>query len=83
MKIKKYVNIDTEIEVDINADDFLSSIGGNPDYVGTALNALNRIAELLKAISEETISKFNGVQRDTICNFLRSESSRYENKAGR
>lgn len=77
MKVNKYVCIDTEIEVDINAEDFLASISGSTDGLITALEALNRVASVLKAIPNEMIHSFKIEQRKLVFEFLSAQAQRY------
>lgn len=79
MKINKYVNVETEIEIDVNVTDFLSSIAETPDSLPTILAALNRIAEILKAIPEKAIFNLNDAQKNTISGFLIRQGRRYGN----
>jgi hypothetical protein len=80
MKIMKYVSVDTEIEVNINPTDFLASIAKTPDSLSTSLYALNNIASILKAISDDLIRQLNVKQREIICSFLTEQASRYLEK---
>ncbi len=78
MKITKYVCVDTEIEVDINVEDFLASISGSTDNAFTAIEALNRIASVLKGISKEIIQSLKAEQRKLIFEFLSDQAQRYK-----
>ncbi len=78
MKVTKYVCVDTEIEVDINVEDFLASISESAEDRFTAIEALNRIASVLKGISKEIIRGLKAEQRNLIFEFLSEQAERYK-----
>ncbi len=80
MKVTKYISVDTEVEVDIRPEDFLTSICGTADSLPTALMALNNIAGILKGISDGIIKSLNPEQRNIVFKFLIEQANRYADK---
>jgi len=87
MKINKWINIEQEVELDINAED-LSTILLEEDSgrfaevngFNVALNLLGRVASVLRGIPDTLIKKMNESQLETISEFLTKQTKRYSDE---
>lgn len=77
MKVKTFVNIEQEVEVDVSMADIRAALVENFDTVSEALQLVNRCASVLKAVSDGMIENMNNAQREVVANFLRLQANRY------
>jgi len=81
MKITKWITVETEVEVDVSAEDINSALYGETDSAHHVLEGINNFARYCKAVKSETIAEMKATQRAVIADFLRKESERYEQTA--
>lgn len=81
MKIKKWVTFEDEIEINIDSEDiniiFSEDIDNNQRNL---LININRIAEFLKGIPDNSIKNLPKSTQTIIVNFFKQQSERFEKK---
>ncbi len=85
MKVKKWITVETEVEVDVDRDDIRAAMledsegctqGDNPERA--LMVTLNRIAEFMKAVPDDVIAKLNLAQRKVVGEFFAGQANRYK-----
>lgn len=77
MRVKAWITIEREVEVDVSFEDFLSSIAETAqDDCVTRL--LSSIAHHLKAVDKQAIDRMTHEQREITVRFLLDQAQRYE-----
>jgi hypothetical protein len=77
MKVKTFVQIEQEVEVDVTMDDIRAAMVDEIGTVSAALQLVNRCATSLKAVSDDMIGEMNNAQRELVANFMREQANRY------
>ena len=78
MRIKKWIDIEQEIDVDISVEDITVALAEDPDTTTRIMNGLNQAAEFMKGISDEMIGEMRVAQRIIIGQFLEKQADRYK-----
>lgn len=81
MIVTKWINIEREVEVRIDAEDIFESLAHLKDYDKNILPAFLSIKEFLDAIKDDAIAQMNDYQREVIGDFLLKSSKRFKHKA--
>lgn len=78
MKVRAFV--ETEVDVEVSPDDFISELSSLPDAerIPSMLSAVNTAYGILKRIPDESIAEMLDTQRETIAGALLREASRYK-----
>lgn len=77
MKIPKMVSIDTEVMVNVSADDIRVILNEPTDSVNAFLVALNDCATVIKGCPDEVMQKLNEPQRKVISGFFTEQARRF------
>lgn len=78
MKIKKWVSVEAEVEVDVTMDDIRAELCADGNENETeCLRILNRCGSAMKAIPDATIAKMTAAQRNVVASFFKEQSERY------
>lgn len=80
MRIRKFIDIQQEIEIDLSAEDIMLVLDRDGDSERHMLRCLNEVACFLNAISDKQIKSMNASQKKAIHEFLFSQSMRYAPK---
>jgi DNA-binding XRE family transcriptional regulator len=81
MKITKYVEFATEVEIDVTCDDIRAAIVSHgTESPAEAIRGLNCIATYMKAITDEVIAGLNPHQRKVVAEFFAAQAARYAEK---
>lgn len=77
--MKAVVRVESYVEVDLSAEDFISALRKLPDgdHLPTMLQAINESYAVLKRIPDETIADMNERQRKLTAEALRAQADRY------
>ncbi len=78
MIVKKYVQVETEIEVDVTMDDFIASLPTNSETVFFILRGYNNIASFMMRIPDKLINELKEDERKLIASFLHKQAKRFE-----
>jgi hypothetical protein len=90
MKFTKWVNVETEIEIDVSSEDISEMLSENLDEEHL-VRALNSIANFLNALNQQHISILTSGQRELIADYLSTQAHKFltpdssgagENQAG-
>jgi ActR/RegA family two-component response regulator len=76
VKIKKYINVDAEVDVDIALEDIVAQITAEPDCLPQVLTGFNNVAQFIKAVPDKMIADMTPLQRVLICGFLEEQGKR-------
>ncbi len=76
MKFTKWVNVETEIELDISSDDISEMLSENLDEEHLLL-ALNSIANFLNALNQKHISVLTRNQRELVADYLSTKAQKF------
>ena len=76
MKFTKWVNVETEIELDISSEDISEMLSENLDEEHL-VRALNSIANFLNALNQKHISILTSGQRKLIADYLSTQSQKF------
>ena len=79
MKITKFVQFDTEVEIDLSSEDVQTIFDSEHDSLSYVLYGLNNVATYLKGISSAKIAEMSNSQKEVVRNFLLTQSERYNN----
>jgi hypothetical protein len=79
MKIKKFVEFEQEVEIDISTDDITEILSGKRDFIDQdeALRFFGDIAKCFNAVPDEVISGINPQAKATIANYLLKQAERF------
>ena len=88
MKIRKWVDMGQEVEIEIGSDDIrcalaeafsrdTDTLGEEPDR-GSILRTFNSIGAYFKALNDEQIAALNPQQRAVVLKFLKAQVARFE-----
>lgn len=80
MKIKKYVEFEQEVEIDIATEDITEILSGKRDFIDTdeALRFLNDASKCFNAVPDEVILQIHQAGKKTIADYLRRQAMRFE-----
>lgn len=78
MIVKKYVQVETEIEVDVTMEDFLASLPTNSENIFFVLKGYSNIASFMAKIPDTLINELRDDQRKLIASFLHKQAKRFE-----
>ncbi len=73
MRVKTWVEILQEVEVDVDRDAVLASI----TYPETVVHIISRLGGILRAITKDQISTLTQEQKETIETFFREQAMRF------
>ena len=77
MKITKWVEIGTEVEVEVTGEDIACHVFANPESGTNVLQALNAVASVLTGVPNDRIKELLPKQKEVIEGFLREQAERY------
>lgn len=80
MKVTKWVSFETEVDIDVDVEEFIASISSNAETLDLLLNGLSRFNKLLKHIPDAVIGEMNDKQKEITMNFLSEQAKRFERK---
>jgi len=83
MKIPKLVTVETEIEVDVCAEDIAAILAEEPATSRQALIAINNAAAVIKGLSPEMIEQMGAPARKTIADFFTDQAARFYSVSGK
>lgn len=77
MKVRQWVELSQEVEIDIGRDEILAAFSESPDPGETWFPILNRYALCLNALPDATIATWSLSQRQAIRDFLMKHAARF------
>lgn len=79
MRVKTWVQIEQEVEVDVSIADVMSAIGAlcSDDILPMVLGGINQVYSFLRHIGDERIAAMTPAQRKIIGDALREQAARY------
>ena len=77
MLVKKYISVETQVEVQIDAEDILESLAHLKDYDQKVIPAIMQFKPFLEAIQDETIAEMTNGQRAAIKKYLSDAAERF------
>ncbi len=77
MRVKAWVELAEEKEIEIGIDDISSAIYDAAEPSASLSLLLNTVAQVLKAASDEQIAKLSSHARETVTHFLNEQAARY------
>ena len=78
MKITKLINVETEVEVHVTAEDIAHAImESETDRLHAVMCGINNVGAYLKAIPDDVILEMNQAQKQTVANFLHDQARRF------
>lgn len=77
MKVRKLLTTETEVEVDINAEDITKALKDHEDSQTEWLSLINSCAQVLNAIPDSAINEMYESQRKIIREFLLKASKKF------
>lgn len=78
MKVTTIVDIEPqEVEVVISVEDITAALAEVEDTPFAAFTLLNRCAQAMKAITDETVAAMRQEQRKVVDNFLTEQAARF------
>ena len=78
MKITKLINVETEVEVHVTAEDIAHAImEPDTDRLHAVMYGINNIGAYLKAIPDEVLAEMNHSQKQTVAKFLHDQAHRF------
>jgi hypothetical protein len=81
MRVKKWVEVEAEVEVNISGEDVARMLGIElPDRVKTVMMGMNNIACFMKAIPDAVIAEMSAENRAIIKKFLSEQVVRYSDE---
>jgi len=78
MKVTKWVSFETEVDVDVDVEEFIASLSSNAETLDLLLNGLSRFHKLLKHIPAAVIKEMNDKQKEITLNFLSEQARRFQ-----
>lgn len=81
MLVKKYISVETQVEVRIDAEDILESLAHLKDYEQKVIPAIMQFKPFLEAIQDETIAEMTNSQRYAIYKYLSDAANRFTAQA--
>ena len=78
MKIKKFVQFDKEIEIDIDSEDIQTVFDSDDNSLPHILYHMNDVATFLKGISDQKILDLGSERKKAVAAFLLSQAERYK-----
>ena len=80
MKVTKYINVETEVDVDISLDDIVDAIAEGADAHRSVLTAFNNIFNFWNAIPDEIVAQITESQREIILDRMDAMAARLMGK---
>lgn len=77
MKIPKFVTVETEIEVDISAEDIAAVLAEEPINSRQALICINNAAAVIKGLTPQIIDDMGLSARKVIAQFFTEQATRF------
>lgn len=77
MIVRKFVSLETEVEVSISAEDVAATLAEEPISSRQALLAINNAAVVIKGLSQEMIDQMGEPARKTIAEFFTDQAARF------
>lgn len=77
MIVKKFVTVETQVEIQVDAEDILESLAHLKDYHQKVVPAILSINTFLSAIQDETIAEMPVSVRNCISGFLNQSAKRF------
>ena len=77
MKIPKLVTVETEIEVDVCAEDIAAILAEEPITSRQALACINNAASVIKGLTPEMIQQMGEPARKVISGFFKEQAERF------
>lgn len=78
IRVRAYVEIAEEREIEIGAEEILAAFTTEPDQGESWFTVLNRFAESLRALPDDIIASWTASQRKTVHDFLTRQALRFE-----
>ena len=79
MKIHKLINVETEVEVNVTAEDIANAIADCDEFdrVNIVLYGINNIGAYMKAIPDSVVAEMNDAQKQVVAKFLNDQARRF------
>jgi len=83
MRIRKFIDIQREVELDLSPDDIAVILDGSESSERAVLRGLNDFATFIKGISDDRVKNMSVTQKKAIHKFLFDQSVRFAPKIDR
>lgn len=77
MKVTKWVEVETEVTINVSASDIASALAGEADTVGGAMMCLNSVACFMNGLTDEVIAQMKDGPRAFVYDFLQRQAQRF------
>ncbi len=77
MRIKKWINIEQEVDIDLTSEDICGIYTLDPESVDSILRAVNDVVCFLRGIPSGKIAEMSDSTRTLISEFFLEQSKRY------
>lgn len=80
MKVKTWIEVEQEVEVEVSIADMMSSIAAlaTGDREGMYVDCINSVHRVLRSIPDEAIAAMNDKKREIIFSGLRTQAERFQ-----
>ena len=80
MRVTKRISVETEVEVDVSAEDCARAIAEDPESKHTVLLGIDTAARFLRAIPDDLISEIPDEAKKVISDFLDEQRKRFQKR---
>lgn len=77
LRVTKWIEVETEVSIPIDASDIAAALGGESDTPRAAMMCLGSVATFMKGLSDEVIAQMTDENRARVRDFLQEQSQRF------
>ena len=78
LKVTKWVEVETEVTVHVNASDIASALTGEADTPRAAMMCMGSVATFMRALPDEVIAQLTDDNRARVREFLQEQTRRFD-----
>ena len=78
MRVRTWIDIEQEVEVEVNLDDVINELCGLPEAVDELKSTINHWYALMRQIPDELIGQLSEKARILIAKAMHEQAKRYE-----